>query len=84
MEPQTQTTAANLIRKYYSAYETKDRGAIEELLNDDFTFTSPLDYRIDRPVYFERCSPNSENIRAFQIEESVNEFNLPFIERVGN
>jgi len=39
---------SDLIRKYCSAYENKDRKAVESLLTDDFVFTSPYDYRIDR------------------------------------
>ena len=43
----------------YQAYVNKDRSLIERLIADDFHFTSPLDNRIDRKVYFERCWPNS-------------------------
>jgi predicted dithiol-disulfide oxidoreductase (DUF899 family)/ketosteroid isomerase-like protein len=52
-------------RACYEAYVTKDRAAIEELIADDFHFTSPLDNRIDRKTYFERCWPNSERIDGF-------------------
>jgi ketosteroid isomerase-like protein len=62
-------TISDLVRKCFSAYELKDRRIIEDLLSDDFTFTSPLDDRIDRTEYFKRCWPNSENIRNFQIEK---------------
>jgi ketosteroid isomerase-like protein len=48
---------SDLIRKYFSAYENKDRKAVESLLTDDFVFTSPYDYRVDRETYFERCWP---------------------------
>ena len=58
---------ADVIRRYYGAYEAKERGAIERLLGDDFTFSSPQDDRIGRAAYFERCWPNSENIRRFHI-----------------
>jgi ketosteroid isomerase-like protein len=52
-------SASDLIRKYFSAYENKDRKAIESLTND-FAFTSPYDRRIDRETYFKRCCPYSE------------------------
>lgn len=48
-------------------YETKDRQAIEKLLSDDFTFTSPYDDHIDRKAYFERCWPNSDRMRSFRV-----------------
>jgi ketosteroid isomerase-like protein len=58
-----------LIRRYYQAYETDDRQAIEQLLDQDFTFTSPApgDDRIDRVTYFERCWPPHEGIRSFEL-----------------
>ncbi len=36
---------SDVIRKYFSAYENRDRKAVESLLTDDFVFTSPYDYR---------------------------------------
>src|SRR4051794_31484337 len=59
----------DLIRRYYVAYETKDRQVVEDLLTENFTFTSPLDDRIGRDAYFARCWPNSAGIRAFHIEQ---------------
>jgi ketosteroid isomerase-like protein len=56
----------------YDAYVQKDREAIEALIAPDFHFTSPLDNRIDRKTYFERCWPNSKTISAFEfINEAV-------------
>jgi ketosteroid isomerase-like protein len=59
---------SDLVRKYYAAYESKDRMVVEGLLSKGFRFTSPYDDHIDRATYFKRCWPNSENIRAFHIE----------------
>jgi ketosteroid isomerase-like protein len=59
---------SDLVRRYYRAYEQKDRSALEGLLSDDLTFTSPHDDHIDRRAYFERCWPSSAGIRAFHIE----------------
>jgi ketosteroid isomerase-like protein len=55
----------DIARRCYQAYMDHDRAAIEALLADDFTFTSPLDNRIDRRTYFERCWPNHERITGF-------------------
>jgi ketosteroid isomerase-like protein len=41
----------DLVRKYFFAYKNKDRTAVECLLTNDFVFTSPDDYRIDRETY---------------------------------
>jgi ketosteroid isomerase-like protein len=54
-----------IVRAVFQAYSTKDRSALEPLIAADFHFTSPLDNRIDRAVYFERCWPNSERLEGF-------------------
>jgi ketosteroid isomerase-like protein len=54
-----------IVRAVFAAYVAKDRAAIERLIGPDFHFTSPLDNRIDRETYFERCWPNSERIEDF-------------------
>lgn len=70
---------ADLVRRYFRAYESKDRKVIEDLLSDEFTFTSPHDERIDRAKYFQRCWPNSERIKAFEIEKLFDKGNEAFI-----
>lgn len=62
------SSLAETVRRYYRAYETNDRQEIEALLTPDFHFSSPLDDRIDRATYFEKCWPNSERIRSFDIK----------------
>jgi len=57
-----------LARDCYGAYESGDRRVVEELLSDDFTFYSPADVGIDRATYFERCWPNSGQIKAFEFK----------------
>ena len=44
----------DLVRRLFGAYQSKDRKVMEELLSDEFTFTSPYDDHIDRTAYFER------------------------------
>ena len=67
MEPQPRKSTSDLVRKCFSAFESKDRKALQALLSDDFRFTSPLDDYIDKRAYFERCWPFSEKVRAFHI-----------------
>lgn len=50
----------------YQAYVDKDRPTIEALIAEDFHFSSPLDNRLDRETYFERCWPNSRTISGFE------------------
>src|ERR1700682_4075952 len=68
-----------LIRKYFSAYKNKDRKVVESLLTNDFVFTSPYDYRIDRETYFKRCWPYSEQSPTYEIEKLLEKDNEAFI-----
>jgi ketosteroid isomerase-like protein len=70
---------SNLIRKYYSSYESKDRKSLEDLLSDDFTFSGPLDDHISRTTYFQRCWPNSETVSVFHIEKLFEKGNEAFV-----
>jgi len=66
-------------RRCYRAYETNDRQLLEDLLADDFEFTSPHDSQIDRATYFERCWPNSEHIARIEIEKLFVQGNEAFV-----
>ena len=57
---------AAIARACYQAYADSDRDAIERLIADDFSFTSPLDNALSRETYFERCWPNHEHCEAFE------------------
>ncbi len=59
---------SEIIRACYGAYMSRDRKVVEDILSDDFTFTSPYDDAIDKATYFELCWPNSELFESFDIE----------------
>jgi hypothetical protein len=69
--PTPETRTSGVIHAYFSAYERKDRLALEGLLHDNFTFSSPHDPHLDRHSYFERCWPNSTNTSAFEIQDLI-------------
>jgi ketosteroid isomerase-like protein len=69
MGSQSDSDVADLIRRCYATYETRDRQTLEGLLSDDFTFSSPRDDHISKTRYFERCWPFSEHVRSFRIEK---------------
>lgn len=69
----------DLVRRLFGAYQSKDREVMEELLSDDFTFTSPYDDHIDRTAYFERCWPNSDRIRMHHLERIVQDGDEAFV-----
>jgi hypothetical protein len=72
-----------IARAAYEAYVSKDRAAIEKLIAPDFHFTSPLDNRIDRAIYFARCWPNSEAITAFDFINLVADRDRVFVTHEG-
>jgi len=73
----------SVARACYMAFASKDRAAIEALIADDFHFTSPLDNRIDRKTYFERCWPNSEHIKVFDFIHLAAEGDRVFVTYEG-
>jgi ketosteroid isomerase-like protein len=70
---------SDLVRQYFAAYEAKDRQLVDGLLSGDFTFTSPIDDRIDRATYFKKCWPNSARIRTIAIERIVEHGSEAFV-----
>ena len=76
--------SAEIVKRAYRAYVDKDRSAIERLIADDFRFTSPLDNRIDRKTYFERCWPNSRWIDGFDFIAVVPSADRVYVTYVGH
>ncbi len=62
------TDISQLVRRCFAAYSTRDRTALEAVIGDPFSFTSPYDDHIDRNTYFERCWANAERIKGHRIE----------------
>ena len=60
-----------IVRACFQAYVDKDREAIERLIAEDYSFTSPLDNAIDRKTYFEICWPNSTSITRFDFIHEI-------------
>jgi len=58
-----------IIKEYYAGYEQKKWDAVESLLADNFTFTSPNDDdHIDTPTYKARCWEQAAYIKHFKLE----------------
>ena len=61
-----------VIKQYYGAYEKKDWHMLELILDDGFTFTSPAgDSHINIKLYKERCWPNANNTKKFDLEKII-------------
>lgn len=58
-----------ILQAYFSAWEKKQWSAMDSLLADDFTFTSPNnDDHISKQAFKERCWPTAEWIFKFELE----------------
>jgi ketosteroid isomerase-like protein len=77
------STAISIARKAYQAYVDKDRAAIEAVIADDFHFSSPLDNRLDRKAYFERCWKNCDKIAGIDIINAVSDGERVFVTYEG-
>ncbi len=55
----------------YQAFAAGDRVRVEQLLADDFTFSSPYDVGLDRRGYFERCWPGAGRGQEFDFVRMV-------------
>jgi ketosteroid isomerase-like protein len=76
--------SAEIAKRMYRAYVDKDRSAIERLIAEDFHFTSPLDNRLDRKTYFERCWPNCRWIAGFDFIAVVPSGERVYVTTVGH
>jgi SnoaL-like domain len=46
-------------RELYLAFAAGDRAAVEGMLSDDFTFSSPVDVGLDRAGFLAHCWPGA-------------------------
>ena len=67
----TSSATVQLARDLYLAFADGDRGLVESMLTDDFTFSSPVDVGLDRAEYFERCWPGAGQRQRFEFVRLV-------------
>ncbi len=67
----TSPDRAEIARTTYRAFAAGEREAIERLFAPDFSFYSPPDPGLDRAGYFEKCWPNSGNLRDFEFVRTI-------------
>jgi hypothetical protein len=73
----------DVVRGTLQAYVDKDREAIEQLIAENFHFSSPLDNRIDRDAYFRLCWPSSRNMDDFEIVRMASDGDTVFVTYIG-
>jgi ketosteroid isomerase-like protein len=73
-------TKQEMIRTYYSGWEKKDWSAIDSLLADGFTFTSPNhDDHISKGAFKTRCWPQTKWIERFELESVITRDDEAFV-----
>jgi ketosteroid isomerase-like protein len=70
---------AGIIRALFAAYMSNNRKTVEDVLADDFHFTSPYDDEIDKATYFERCWRNTDWIERHELEKIFVEGDQAFV-----
>jgi ketosteroid isomerase-like protein len=61
-----------MVKDYYAAYEKKDWSLMKPILAEGFTFTSPAgDDHINLDLYKERCWPNANKTKKFDLEKII-------------
>lgn len=71
--------ATELVKKYFAVFHSRDRATAETMLSDDFTFSSPLDDKIDKAAYFKRCWPAGDHQSALRFEKIFGEDDEVFV-----
>lgn len=62
--------AEQIVRDYYAAWKKRDWRALDRLLTNDFTFTSPNDDHDSKSLYKSRCwTPNVNLIERFDLQQ---------------
>ena len=73
------TNPTEVVRALFDAWTRKNKPAMEDLLADDFHFTSPLDNHLDRNSFFERCWPRSEDISSIDLKRLIPDGHLVLV-----
>jgi hypothetical protein len=60
-----------IVRDAFRVFSKGDRGLIERIFSDDFTFCSPLDVALDRKGYFDRCWPGAGHDQEFSFVRMI-------------
>ena len=69
-----------MIKDYYAAYEKKDWTLMEPILATGFTFTSPAgDDHINLDVYKQRCWPNANKTKRFDLEKIMIDGDVAYV-----
>ena len=63
----------------HNAWPAHDLATVEQLTAEGFHFTSPVDNRLDRATFLERCWPNNANKKTLEIQSAVGDGDKVFV-----
>lgn len=63
--------STDVVRASFQAHRAQDRDTAEQLLADDFVFTSPQDDRIGKAEFLEQCFPTADRFSYQEILQLV-------------
>jgi ketosteroid isomerase-like protein len=76
---------AQHVRDFYAAFAAGDRDFVERTLDEQFTFSSPVDVGLDRAGFFERCWPGAGQGQEFErLLEAGDEVIVTYVMRRGD
>lgn len=61
----------NIVKASFQAFQRQDSEAAQQLLADDFTFTSRQDDHLDRAAFMQRCFPTAERFAQQRLLEII-------------
>jgi ketosteroid isomerase-like protein len=65
------TPNGKIIKEWYTAWQKADWNLMTQILDEGFTFSSPLDDHIKIPAVKERCWPNAGKIKTVDVKQLV-------------
>ncbi|CAN5571211.1 nuclear transport factor 2 family protein [soil metagenome] len=69
----------DLIKKFFTAFQNKDKETVENMLSEDLTFISPDNDTFSKKDYMDKCFPFSEDGPLFKFEKIFEKENELFI-----
>jgi ketosteroid isomerase-like protein len=64
---------AEMIRKYFTAFEAKNWEVIKEITSDDLIFTTQHDDHINKQEFLAKCLSHGVKMKSFKIEKIISE-----------
>ena len=67
------------VREYFAALENHEKDVVENLLDEDFTFTSPSEDHINKDEFLARLWDKQKSITSFEIKELITNDDEAFV-----